>query len=213
MLPERWAGLRMRHRGTLVLCQETSSRLYISYLVTEWHPGPASSSLSTVSALCLLGAHTRTARTADAGPVLADALRKFLFDLDVDDGLAAVGYSKADIPALVKGTLPQVRDTAHLHSFWKHKATGKMYSIWGVLGEMKTRGPQVCCTRWQLFLPQGEGATAPSPLYSSIKLCDMCETYDVTESSPYKNSRQRKTQKTAFILRYSKSLFSPCLLF
>lgn len=113
---ECWAGLRMRHRGTLVLCQETSSRLYISYLVTEWHPGPASSSLSTVSALCLLGAHTRTARTADAGPVLADALRKFLFDLDVDDGLAAVGYSKADIPALVKGTLPQVRDTAHLHS-------------------------------------------------------------------------------------------------
>lgn len=42
--------------------------------------------------------------------MLADALRKFLFDLDVDDGLAALGYSKADIPALVKGTLPQVRD-------------------------------------------------------------------------------------------------------
>ncbi|XP_074174519.1 hydroxyacid-oxoacid transhydrogenase, mitochondrial isoform X3 [Rhinolophus sinicus] len=59
----------------------------------------------------ILGAHTRTARTADAGPVLADALRKFLFDLDVDDGLAAVGYSKADIPALVKGTLPQERVT------------------------------------------------------------------------------------------------------
>lgn len=53
------------------------------------------------------------ARAADAGPILADTLRKFLFDLDVDDGLAALGYSKADIPALVKGTLPQVRDAAH----------------------------------------------------------------------------------------------------
>ncbi|TKC43746.1 hypothetical protein EI555_004359, partial [Monodon monoceros] len=56
-------------------------------------------------------ADTRTARIPDAGPVLADTLRKFLFDLDVDDGLAAIGYSKADIPALVKGTLPQERVT------------------------------------------------------------------------------------------------------
>lgn len=68
--------------------------------------------LATVSALCLPGADTRTARRPDAGPVLADTLRKFLFNLDVDDGLAAIGYSKADIPELVKGTLPQVRDTA-----------------------------------------------------------------------------------------------------
>nr|KAF6404997.1 hypothetical protein HJG63_009326 [Rousettus aegyptiacus] len=59
----------------------------------------------------ILGADTRTARAADAGPILADTLRKFLFDLDVDDGLAALGYSKADIPALVKGTLPQERVT------------------------------------------------------------------------------------------------------
>ncbi|KAB1256530.1 Hydroxyacid-oxoacid transhydrogenase; mitochondrial [Camelus dromedarius] len=57
------------------------------------------------------GADTRTARIPDAGPILADTLRKFLFDLDVDDGLAAIGYSKADIPALVKGTLPQERVT------------------------------------------------------------------------------------------------------
>ncbi|XP_045752421.1 hydroxyacid-oxoacid transhydrogenase, mitochondrial isoform X1 [Mirounga angustirostris] len=56
----------------------------------------------------ILGADTCTARIPDAGPILADTLRKFLFDLDVDDGLAAIGYSSADIPALVKGTLPQV---------------------------------------------------------------------------------------------------------
>lgn len=45
----------------------------------------------------------------DAGPVLADTLRSFLFDLHVEDGLAALGYSPEDVPALVKGTIPQVR--------------------------------------------------------------------------------------------------------
>ncbi|XP_016045476.2 hydroxyacid-oxoacid transhydrogenase, mitochondrial isoform X3 [Erinaceus europaeus] len=59
----------------------------------------------------ILGADTHTARISDAGPILADTLRKFLFGLDVDDGLAAIGYSKTDIPALVKGTLPQERVT------------------------------------------------------------------------------------------------------
>lgn len=59
----------------------------------------------------ILGADIRSARTQDAGPMLADRLRKFLFELDVDDGLAAIGYSRADIPALVKGTLPQERVT------------------------------------------------------------------------------------------------------
>ncbi|EMP29794.1 Hydroxyacid-oxoacid transhydrogenase [Chelonia mydas] len=55
----------------------------------------------------ILGADIRTAKIKDAGLILADTLRKFLFDLNVDDGLAAIGYSKADIPALVRGTLPQ----------------------------------------------------------------------------------------------------------
>ncbi|XP_073924689.1 hydroxyacid-oxoacid transhydrogenase, mitochondrial isoform X1 [Castor canadensis] len=59
----------------------------------------------------ILGADTRTTKRQDAGPVLADTLRKLLFDLNVDNGLAAIGYSKADIPALVKGTLPQERVT------------------------------------------------------------------------------------------------------
>ncbi|KAM8966451.1 hydroxyacid-oxoacid transhydrogenase, mitochondrial [Pelodytes ibericus] len=59
----------------------------------------------------ILGADIRTAKIKDAGLILADTLRKFLFDLNVDDGLAAVGYTAADIPALVKGTLPQERVT------------------------------------------------------------------------------------------------------
>lgn len=56
----------------------------------------------------ILGANVSTAKLKDAGLILADTLRKFLYDLNVDDGLGALGYSKADIPALVKGTLPQV---------------------------------------------------------------------------------------------------------
>ncbi|XP_064202493.1 hydroxyacid-oxoacid transhydrogenase, mitochondrial isoform X1 [Anguilla rostrata] len=59
----------------------------------------------------ILGADVSNAKREDAGLVLADTLRQFLYDLEVDDGLAAVGYTKEDIPALVKGTLPQERVT------------------------------------------------------------------------------------------------------
>lgn len=54
------------------------------------------------------GADIGQVKREDAGAVLADTLRQFLFDLQVEDGLEAVGYSKDDIPALVKGTIPQV---------------------------------------------------------------------------------------------------------
>ncbi|XP_031164403.1 hydroxyacid-oxoacid transhydrogenase, mitochondrial [Sander lucioperca] len=59
----------------------------------------------------ILGADTRQVKRADAGAVLADALRDFLFSLQVEDGLAAVGYGTGDIPALVRGTVPQERVT------------------------------------------------------------------------------------------------------
>ncbi|XP_038665431.1 hydroxyacid-oxoacid transhydrogenase, mitochondrial isoform X2 [Scyliorhinus canicula] len=59
----------------------------------------------------ILGTDVQTAKREDAGLVLADTLRNFLFGLNVEDGLTAVGYSKEDIPALVKGTLPQERVT------------------------------------------------------------------------------------------------------
>lgn len=63
--------------------------------------------LQTFSVLCS-GADIRQVKREDAGAVLADTLRQILFDLHVEDGLGAVGYTKDDIPALVKGTIPQV---------------------------------------------------------------------------------------------------------
>uniref|UniRef100_A0A1A7X0E4 Alcohol dehydrogenase, iron containing, 1 n=1 Tax=Iconisemion striatum TaxID=60296 RepID=A0A1A7X0E4_9TELE len=59
----------------------------------------------------ILGADVRQVKMQDAGVVLADTLRQFLFELQVEDGLGAVGYSRDDIPLLVKGTLPQERVT------------------------------------------------------------------------------------------------------
>lgn len=50
----------------------------------------------------------------DAGRVLADTLRSFLYDLEVEDGLSAIGYTKEDIPSLVKGTIPQVNKSCHV---------------------------------------------------------------------------------------------------
>lgn len=47
-------------------------------------------------------------RKEDAGPILSDRLRQIMQDLEMPDGLAAFGYTSEDIPALVKGTLPQV---------------------------------------------------------------------------------------------------------
>jgi hydroxyacid-oxoacid transhydrogenase len=58
-----------------------------------------------------LGANVTSATPADAGTILADRVTWFMRRLGVPNGLAAVGYSSADIPALVEGTLPQHRVT------------------------------------------------------------------------------------------------------
>jgi hydroxyacid-oxoacid transhydrogenase len=58
-----------------------------------------------------LGANVSRATEADAGPILADRITWFMHELNVPNGLAAVGYTTADIPALVGGTLPQHRVT------------------------------------------------------------------------------------------------------
>ena len=53
----------------------------------------------------------RGVRQADAGKVLADRLTWFMQRLKLPNGLRAIGYTTADIPTLVEGTLPQHRVT------------------------------------------------------------------------------------------------------
>ncbi|KAG0728279.1 Hydroxyacid-oxoacid transhydrogenase, mitochondrial [Chionoecetes opilio] len=64
-----------------------------------------------LEAAALLGHDTTNVRREDAGLVLADVLRRYMQEMKVDDGLEALGFTSSDIPALVKGTLPQHRVT------------------------------------------------------------------------------------------------------
>jgi hydroxyacid-oxoacid transhydrogenase len=58
-----------------------------------------------------LGADITRAKAADAGSVLAERIIRTIQDLGLPNGLSALGYTTADIPALVEGTLPQHRVT------------------------------------------------------------------------------------------------------
>ncbi|GFN99661.1 hypothetical protein PoB_002616700 [Plakobranchus ocellatus] len=58
-----------------------------------------------------LGYDTRNAKKEDAGKILQEVLLGIMDSIGVPDGLRSLGYSEADIPDLVKGTLPQHRVT------------------------------------------------------------------------------------------------------
>jgi hydroxyacid-oxoacid transhydrogenase len=58
-----------------------------------------------------LGADVSGKSLDDAGRVLADRITFFMERLRLPNGLRALGYTSADIPALVEGTLPQHRVT------------------------------------------------------------------------------------------------------
>jgi hydroxyacid-oxoacid transhydrogenase len=58
-----------------------------------------------------LGADISGVKPADAGKILSDRVIYFMRRLNIPNGLAAVGYTSSDIPALVKGTMPQHRVT------------------------------------------------------------------------------------------------------
>jgi hydroxyacid-oxoacid transhydrogenase len=64
-----------------------------------------------LAAAAALGCDVSRARDEDAGHILADRLVWFMQRLKMPNGLAAIGYSTSDIPALVEGTLPQHRVT------------------------------------------------------------------------------------------------------
>ena len=58
-----------------------------------------------------LGVDVSAMRPADAGKALADRITWFIQRLKLPNGLRDLGYTSADIPALVEGTLPQHRVT------------------------------------------------------------------------------------------------------
>ena len=64
-----------------------------------------------LEAAAALGADVTRCRKEDAGRILADRITWFMQRLNVPNGLAGVGYSSSDIPALIEGTLAQERLT------------------------------------------------------------------------------------------------------
>lgn len=62
-----------------------------------------------LAAAAMLGEEMRGATDADAGPLLARALERLMRATDVPVGLAALGYSAADVDALTAGTVVQAR--------------------------------------------------------------------------------------------------------
>jgi hydroxyacid-oxoacid transhydrogenase len=60
----------------------------------------------------LLGADVRGAAPEDAGLILADRLVQLMRDVDMPNGLHAVGIVESDLDDLVAGTLPQSRITS-----------------------------------------------------------------------------------------------------
>ena len=59
----------------------------------------------------IMGADISSASPDEAGHILADQIVAMMKQLEVPNGLSAIGFSESDIPTLVEGTLPQHRVT------------------------------------------------------------------------------------------------------
>ena len=59
----------------------------------------------------VMGADISGVASEDAGPLLADQIVGLMKKLELPNGLSSVGFTEADIPSLVEGTLPQHRVT------------------------------------------------------------------------------------------------------
>ncbi|EAT44958.1 AAEL003729-PB [Aedes aegypti] len=59
----------------------------------------------------LLGANVSKANRNDAGSILSDVVRQYMYKLKIENGLDSLGFTRDDIQSLVKGTLPQERIT------------------------------------------------------------------------------------------------------
>ena len=59
----------------------------------------------------LMGADTANSKMEDAGDIIADTIVSLMKETGIPNGLAAVGFTAADVDKLVEGTLPQQRVT------------------------------------------------------------------------------------------------------
>ena len=62
-------------------------------------------------AASLMGADIRNATNEEAGDILANQIVSLMKQLEMPNGLSAIGFTENDIPKLVEGTLPQHRVT------------------------------------------------------------------------------------------------------